>query len=420
MSRMGGKDCVPPVAMVLVQLGFAVMNIVSKLALDAGMSPYVLIAYRNLIAAAVISPIAYLLERCFSSSGACTSVHSSASPHTRTHLIRRSGATITKKVLLQIFCSSIFGYYCICSRLGNAEPGAVRRGAQVHQRDRGVRAHQHAAGADLRDGGGAQDGAGAAGHGGGAGQAGGHGGVRGRIHAHTLLQGPRPQGVGVPDPLALRGARVAPRRRRRGRRPHGPRRGARGRPRHRQLRRLGRLVHSPHQDLPGVLRALHQHRHHVPHGGRAVRGRQRRPGPEPRRLEARVRHQALLRALHRDRWLRGRVHAHVVVHPGARPAVRVHVQPAAARHRRRRRLGHPRRQDTPGKCYRLRAHRCRAIHGALGQRKGDGQTGPRQRQRRRGDRRRIGPCGRKQQGWCGRRKQPCRRRQQPAGVLHNN
>uniref|UniRef100_A0A804N2L9 WAT1-related protein n=1 Tax=Zea mays TaxID=4577 RepID=A0A804N2L9_MAIZE len=79
-----GKSCVPPVAMVLVQLGFAGMNVVSKLALDAGMSPYVLIAYRNLIAAAVISPVAYLLER-------------------------RSGATITKKVLLQIFVSSIFG-----------------------------------------------------------------------------------------------------------------------------------------------------------------------------------------------------------------------------------------------------------------------------------------------------------------------
>ena len=58
-----GKKCVPPVAMVLVQLGFAGMNVVSKLALDAGMSPYVLIAYRNLIAAAVISPIAYLVER---------------------------------------------------------------------------------------------------------------------------------------------------------------------------------------------------------------------------------------------------------------------------------------------------------------------------------------------------------------------
>lgn len=79
-----GKSCVPPIAMVLVQLGFAGMNVVSKLALDAGMSPYVLIAYRNLIAAAVISPVAYLLER-------------------------RSGATITKKVLLQIFVSSIFG-----------------------------------------------------------------------------------------------------------------------------------------------------------------------------------------------------------------------------------------------------------------------------------------------------------------------
>ncbi|OEL14960.1 WAT1-related protein [Dichanthelium oligosanthes] len=78
------KDSVPPVAMLLVQLGFAGMNVVSKLALDAGMSPYVLIAYRNLIAAAFLAPIAFLLER-------------------------RSGATITKKVLLQIFISSIFG-----------------------------------------------------------------------------------------------------------------------------------------------------------------------------------------------------------------------------------------------------------------------------------------------------------------------
>ncbi|CAO2203309.1 unnamed protein product [Urochloa humidicola] len=81
---MAKKDCVPPVAMVLVQLGFAGMNVVSKVALDAGMSPYVLIAYRNLIAAAFITPIAFLFER-------------------------RSGAKITKKVLLQIFISSIFG-----------------------------------------------------------------------------------------------------------------------------------------------------------------------------------------------------------------------------------------------------------------------------------------------------------------------
>ncbi|XP_062184019.1 WAT1-related protein At1g09380-like [Phragmites australis] len=79
-----GTDCLPAIAMVLVQLGFAGMNVVSKLALDTGMSPYVLIAYRNLIAAAFIAPIAYIFER-------------------------RSGVKITKKVLFQIFFSSIFG-----------------------------------------------------------------------------------------------------------------------------------------------------------------------------------------------------------------------------------------------------------------------------------------------------------------------
>ncbi|XP_062208403.1 WAT1-related protein At1g09380-like [Phragmites australis] len=83
MAAMG-TDCLPAIAMVLVQLGFAGMNVVSKLALDTGMSPYVLIAYRNLIAAAFIAPIAFLLER-------------------------RSGVKITKKVLIQIFFSSIFG-----------------------------------------------------------------------------------------------------------------------------------------------------------------------------------------------------------------------------------------------------------------------------------------------------------------------
>jgi hypothetical protein len=57
------KDCLPPVAMVLMQLGFAGMNVVSKLALDTGMSPYVLISYRNLIAAAFIAPFAFVFER---------------------------------------------------------------------------------------------------------------------------------------------------------------------------------------------------------------------------------------------------------------------------------------------------------------------------------------------------------------------
>ncbi|GJN05482.1 hypothetical protein PR202_ga23110 [Eleusine coracana subsp. coracana] len=79
-----GKDCLPAIAMVLVQLGFAGMNVLSKLALDAGMSPYVLTSYRNLIAALFIAPIAFIFER-------------------------RSWVTISKKVLMQIFLSSIFG-----------------------------------------------------------------------------------------------------------------------------------------------------------------------------------------------------------------------------------------------------------------------------------------------------------------------
>ncbi|KAL5227787.1 hypothetical protein ABZP36_016052 [Zizania latifolia] len=80
-----GRESLPAVAMVLVQLGFAGLNVVSKLALDTGMSPYVLIAYRNIIAAVFLAPFAYYFER-------------------------ESVMVITKKVLVQIFFSSIFGY----------------------------------------------------------------------------------------------------------------------------------------------------------------------------------------------------------------------------------------------------------------------------------------------------------------------
>ncbi|KAF0916920.1 hypothetical protein E2562_015094 [Oryza meyeriana var. granulata] len=79
-----GRESLPTLAMVMVQLGFAGMNVVSKLALDTGMSPYVLIAYRNIIAAVFLAPFAYYFER-------------------------KSGMVITKKVLVQIFFSSIFG-----------------------------------------------------------------------------------------------------------------------------------------------------------------------------------------------------------------------------------------------------------------------------------------------------------------------
>lgn len=56
--------CMPTVAMLLVQIGFAGMNLLSKMALDNGMSPYVLVTYRSLIAAVFLSPFAVYFERC--------------------------------------------------------------------------------------------------------------------------------------------------------------------------------------------------------------------------------------------------------------------------------------------------------------------------------------------------------------------
>jgi hypothetical protein len=52
-----------PLSMVLVQLIVVGMLVLSKLALNAGMSPFVIIVYRNLIAAAVVAPLAIIFER---------------------------------------------------------------------------------------------------------------------------------------------------------------------------------------------------------------------------------------------------------------------------------------------------------------------------------------------------------------------
>jgi hypothetical protein len=52
-----------PLSMVLVQLIVVGMLVLSKLALNAGMSPFVIIVYRNLIAAAAIAPLAFIFER---------------------------------------------------------------------------------------------------------------------------------------------------------------------------------------------------------------------------------------------------------------------------------------------------------------------------------------------------------------------
>jgi predicted DNA repair protein MutK len=66
-NRMGvGKvlsDVKPYLAMVLLQVGFAGMNIVAVASLKRGMSHFVLVVYRNLVATAVMTPFALYFER---------------------------------------------------------------------------------------------------------------------------------------------------------------------------------------------------------------------------------------------------------------------------------------------------------------------------------------------------------------------
>lgn len=52
-----------PLSMLLVQLITVGVLLLSKLALNDGMSPFVIIVYRNLIASAVVAPLAVIFER---------------------------------------------------------------------------------------------------------------------------------------------------------------------------------------------------------------------------------------------------------------------------------------------------------------------------------------------------------------------
>ncbi|CAA0834639.1 WAT1-related protein [Striga hermonthica] len=56
-------DLMPFLTMVVVQLGYAGMNIISKLAMDSGMNPFVQVAYRQIFATVAIAPFAYFVER---------------------------------------------------------------------------------------------------------------------------------------------------------------------------------------------------------------------------------------------------------------------------------------------------------------------------------------------------------------------
>ncbi|XP_057515353.1 WAT1-related protein At1g09380-like [Amaranthus tricolor] len=81
---MAKKELLPFLAMVIVQVGYGGMNICSKAAMESGMNPLILVAYRQLFATIAIVPFAYFFERA-------------------------KRPKITKQVLIQIFFCSLFG-----------------------------------------------------------------------------------------------------------------------------------------------------------------------------------------------------------------------------------------------------------------------------------------------------------------------
>ncbi|XP_048141163.1 WAT1-related protein At1g09380-like [Rhodamnia argentea] len=83
---MANVDFLPLLAMVIVQVGFAGMTITSKLAMDSGMSPFVLVTYRQIFATLATFPFAHFLER-------------------------KTRPKITAPILLQIFLCSVTGVF---------------------------------------------------------------------------------------------------------------------------------------------------------------------------------------------------------------------------------------------------------------------------------------------------------------------
>ncbi|KAL8492980.1 hypothetical protein ACS0TY_024257 [Phlomoides rotata] len=60
---MGIKKIFPYLCAIIVQIGFAGLGIIAKLALNAGMSHYTFSVYRNFIAAIVVAPFAFAFEK---------------------------------------------------------------------------------------------------------------------------------------------------------------------------------------------------------------------------------------------------------------------------------------------------------------------------------------------------------------------
>ncbi|KAM3310456.1 hypothetical protein ACQJBY_031256 [Aegilops geniculata] len=63
MAMFAMESVMLPASMVLVQLFSILLVLLSKLALNTGMRPFVLLAYRNLIGAAAVAPLTFVFER---------------------------------------------------------------------------------------------------------------------------------------------------------------------------------------------------------------------------------------------------------------------------------------------------------------------------------------------------------------------
>lgn len=85
-----------PSSMVAVQVFTVVMLFLSKLALNTGMRPCVLIVYRNLVAAAAVAPLAFFFERCVRTA------------HHMYHLVLLPAAKVTPPHSLSLS----FGFVC--------------------------------------------------------------------------------------------------------------------------------------------------------------------------------------------------------------------------------------------------------------------------------------------------------------------
>ena len=64
LSSWAFESAMLPLSMILVQVLTMVTLLICKLALNAGMRPFVFLVYRNLIAAAAVAPLALIFERC--------------------------------------------------------------------------------------------------------------------------------------------------------------------------------------------------------------------------------------------------------------------------------------------------------------------------------------------------------------------